>query len=231
MRGVFGTVPLEGVVAAAGPTPLLAAANGFEIGMRTNIVPKLQIQLALFQEDFNSELTYNADIGQDEASAPSRRQGVELSAEYKPFPWIELNTDLAFSKARYKPDSIATFGLSGPFIANAPSFIGSFGALVDNLGPWFGGLQWRILGAFPISDGDQFPQDKGYSEVNIDVGYRVTPHLKIQANVFNLFDSKANSAAYFYTSRLRGEPLDGVNDSQVHPLEPISGQITVTATF
>ena len=103
--------------------------------------------------------------------------------------------------------------------------------LVDNLGPWFGGLQWRILGAFPISDGDQFPQDKGYSEVNIDVGYRVTPHLKIQANVFNLFDSKANSAAYFYTSRLRGEPLDGVNDSQVHPLEPISGQITVTATF
>ena len=228
VRGVFGTVPAEGFV--AGPTPLLAAANGFEIGMRTNIVPKVQIQVALFQEDFNSELTYNADDGQDEASAPSRRQGIELSAQYHPFPWIEFNTDLAFSKARYKP-GFEAFELDGPFIANAPKFIGSFGILVDNLGPWFGGLQWRKLGAYPISDGDEFPQDKGYSEFNLDIGYRFSPHLKVQASLFNALDQKANSAAYFYAARLPGEPAEGINDFQVHPIEPRAGQVTITATF
>ena len=57
VRGVFGTVPLEGVPGLAGKTPFLAvAADGYELGVRTNIIPKLSIQLALFQEDFRSEL-------------------------------------------------------------------------------------------------------------------------------------------------------------------------------
>jgi hypothetical protein len=219
VRGVFGTVAAEG--SSVGPTPLLAEATGYEIGLRTNIIPKLPIQLAIFQEDFQSELTYNADAGQDEASAPSRRQGIELSAQYKPLPWLELNTDLAFSRARYS-GNFASFGLDQPFIANAPSFIGSFGVLVDNLGPWFGGLQWRALGKYPINDGEEEPQDKGYSEINADIGYKVSKQLRLQLSVFNLTNTKADSAAYFYAARLKGEPLEGVNDFQVHPLEPIS---------
>ena len=229
-RGVFGTVPLEGFPGAAGATPLLASTTGEEIGLRTNIIPRLQVQVALFRQDFRSELTYNADAGEDEASAPSRRQGIEVSAQYRPTPWLEFNTDLAFSKARYQGD-LASFGLDGPYISNAPSFIGSFGVLVNNLGPWFGGLQWRHLGAYPISDGDRLPEDKGYSEVNLDVGYKITPKLKLQISVFNLLNSKANASAFYYTARIPGEPLEGVTDYQVHPLEPISARFTITKTF
>ncbi len=228
VRGVFGTVPLEG--ALVGPTPLLAEATGYEVGLRTNLIPKLPIQLAIFQEDFQSELTYNADAGQDEASAPSRRQGIEISAQYKPLPWLEFNTDLAFSKARYKP-GFEAFGLDTGFIADAPAFIGSFGVLVDNLGPWFGGLQWRSLGKYPINDGEENPQDKGYSEFNADIGYKVNPHLKLQLSVFNLTNTKADSAAYFYAARLKGEPAEGINDFQVHPLEPISAVAKVSYVF
>ena len=230
VRGVFGTAPLEGFTGAAGPTPLLASTTGEEIGLRTNIIARLSVQGAVFREDFRSELTYNADVGQDEASAPSRREGIEVSAQYHPTPWLELNSDLAFSKARYQGD-LASFGLDGPYISNAPSFIGSFGVLVNNLGPWFGGLQWRKLGAYPISDGTRLPEDKGYSEFNLDVGYKVTPKLKLQVSVFNLLNSKANAAAFYYAARIPGEPLDGVEDYQVHPLEPISARFTVTKTF
>ena len=230
VRGVFGTVPLEGIPGAAGQTPLLASTTGEEVGLRTNIVPHLQAQIAVFRQDFQSELTYNADVGQDEASAPSRRQGVEVSAQFRPTPWLELNTDLSFSKARYQGD-LASFDLDGPYISNAPSFIGSFGILVDDLGPWFGGLQWRRLGPYPISDGDRLPEDKGYSEVNLDVGYKVTPKLKLQVSIFNLLNTKANASAFYYTSRLAGEPLEGVTDFQVHPVEPISARFTVTKTF
>ena len=229
-RGVFGTVPLEGFPGAAGKTPLLASTTGSEIGLRTNIIPRLQMQVALFREDFHSELTYNADAGEDEASAPSRREGIEVSAQYHPTPWLELNTDLAFSKARYQGD-LTAFGLNGPYISNAPSFIGSFGVLVDNLGPWFGGLQWRKLGAYPISDGDRLPEDKGYSEVNLDVGYKVDSKLKLQVSIFNLLNSKANASAFYYTARLPGEPAGGVTDYQVHPIEPTSARFTVTRLF
>jgi outer membrane receptor protein involved in Fe transport len=206
----------------------LAPTTGLEFGVRSNIIPKLAMQLAVFEQKFNSELAYDADAGQDSASAPSRRQGIEVSAEYRPTRWIELNTDLAFSKARYTGD-LATFGLDGPYIANAPKFIGSFGILVDNIGPWFGGLQWRKLGGYPISDGDQYPEDPGYSEFNLDAGYKVSAHLKVQLSIYNLFNTKANSSAYYYTSRLPGEPPDGVTGLQVHPLEPISAVLKVTA--
>jgi len=232
VRGVFETVPLEGIQNLAVKTPFLAPATGEEVGLRTDIVPKVQVQVAVFQEDFSSELAYDQDQGEDQASAPSRRQGVEFSAEYRPISWIELNTDLAFSKARYNasPAELAAFGLGGDFIANAPSFIGSFGVLVDNLGPWFGGLQWRDLGPYPVLDGQQYPQDKGYSEVNLDTGYKVNPRLKIQVGVYNLLNERANAAAYYYTSRLvpTGPEVTGL---QVHPLEPISARLTVTATF
>ena len=228
VRGVFGTVPIEGVPGTAGKTPLLAPTDGVELGVRTNVVPKLSMQLAVFQQDFNSELAYDADAGQDAASAPSRRQGVEFSAEYHPLRWIEFNTDLAESKARYRGD-VSAFGLGGDYIANAPSFIGSFGVLVDNLGPWFGGLQWRKLGAFPINDGEKYPEDPGYSEFNLDAGYKINTHIKVQLSIYNLFNTHADSSAYYYTSRLPGEPAEGVAGIQVHPLEPISGVLKVTA--
>ena len=232
VRGVFGTMPEEGIPATAGRTPLMSPAVGEEIGLRTNLIPKVQVQVAVFQEDFDSELAYDADQGEDAPSAPSRRQGVELSGQYHPFRWLEFSTDLAWSRARYRGSAatFAEFGLDQPYIANAPSFIGGFGVLVDNLGPWFGGLQWRDLGPYPIVDGEKDPRDKGYSEVNLDVGYKVSPRLKLEANVFNLFDTRANASAYDYTSRLvpDGPVVDGF---QVHPLEPISARFSLTYYF
>jgi len=130
-----------------------------------------------------------------------------------------------------EPFTVEAFGLDGPFIANAPKFIGSFGVLVDRLGPWFGGLQWRKLGPYPISDGNRDPQDPGYSEINLDVGYKVTPQVRVQLSLFNLFNTKANSSAYFYGTRLQGEPAEGVEGFQVHPIEPLAGLLKVTATF
>ena len=230
VRGVFGTVPLEGVPGTAGATPLLAPTQGMEFGIRSDLLPNLSTQLAVFQQDFNSELAYDADAGQDTASAPSRRRGVELSGQYRPQPWIEFNTDLALSRARYRGD-LAAFALDGPWIANAPKFIGSFGVLVNNLGRWFGGLQWRRLGPYPILDGDRFPEDSGYSEFNLDLGYKFSASLKLQLSLYNLFNSHANSSAYDYTSRVPNEPPEGVDGIQVHPLEPFSGVLKITAYF
>lgn len=240
VRGVFGTVPKEGFPGEAGRAPFLAPATGEEVGLRSDLISRVQLEVALFQEDFRSEQTYDADQGEDSASAPSRRQGVEVLARYHPFPWMELNTDLSWSKARYRasPQMLAEFGLAGPFIANAPDFIGSFGLLVNDLGPWSGALQWRRLGAYPISDGDPFPQDKGYSELNLEVGYRFGPRWKAELSVYNLADSHAYASAYFYQTRVSPAEAAPACDSaapascyQVHPMEPRSARLTLTANF
>jgi outer membrane receptor protein involved in Fe transport len=122
------------------------------------------------------------------------------------------------------------FQLDGNSIANAPGFIGSAGVLIDNLGPWYGSVQWRDLGPYPVVVGNPYPRDKGYSEVNLDVGYKVTSKLKVQVSVYNLFNTRANAAAFDYTSQLTpaSAPVTGL---QVHPLEPISARFELTALF
>lgn len=231
VRGVFGTVAAEGVQASGVATPLLASTTGVELGMRSNIIPKLQLQLAVFQQDFGSELTYNADTGQDEAGAPSRRQGIEVGGQYHPFKWLELNADLAFSKPRYHTSNLAAYGLDQPYIADAPNFIYSAGALVNGLGPWSGALQWRRLGTHSLNDGEKYPQDGGYSEWNLDVSYAAPHGFKLTVGIFNLFNSKDAAADYYYTSRLPGEPAEGITGFQTHPLEPRSARFTLAKTF
>lgn len=231
VRGVFGTVPQEGTPLAGGSTPLLAATTGYEIGLRTDFIPRLQLQLALFQQTFTSELTYNADTGQDEAGAPSRRQGIEVSGQYHPLRWLELNADLAFAKPRYDTNNLAAYGLAQPYIADAPNFIYSAGILVDGLGRWSGSLIWRRLGTHRLDDGQATPVGPGYSEFNFNLAYALPHNWRLGVGIFNLFNSHDEAADYYYTSRLNGEPAAGVTDFQVHPLEPRAARFSVTRTF
>jgi len=237
VRGVFGF----DAGGNSGGTRLLSKTTGMEVGLRSNLIPPLNLQLAVFQQDFSSELTYNPDIGADDSTAPSRRQGVEFSAQYQPFHWLELNTDLAFAKPRYRCIGNGTGANGcdridgGTHIADAPEFIYSTGVLVNNFGPWSGSLQWRRLGTQSLTDGPQFPQADGYSEWNIDAAYEVKEGRlagwKAQVAVFNLFNSHSMAAVYYYTARLPGEPAPGVAGYQVHPLEPRSLRLTIARTF
>ncbi len=240
LRGVLGTVPAQGVPLAIGKVPLLARTYGEEIGIRNNTIQDLQIQLALFRQDFGSEEIYDQDIGLDQATAPTRREGVEFSAQYHPFSWLELNTDLAMSHARYflNQQKLQDFYqiTGGTYIENAPEYTASFGALVDNLGPWYGGFEERILGSYPLTNGPSSPRGRGYAETNLDVGYKITDHLKAQVAIFNLFDQKAYSSEFFYATDITPQEVakfgtTGVSDFQVHPLEPLSARFTITLTF
>jgi outer membrane receptor protein involved in Fe transport len=233
-RGVFQTLPLEGIPGVSHRTPLLAKADGEEIGLRSNGLPDLNVQLAAFQIEFASELIYDQDMGMDQANAPSKRRGIEASAQYRPFPWIEINTDLAATKARFATGNPASYGLNGLYIASAPDFIGSFGVLVDRVGSWYGGLQWRILGSYPLNP-DNVVRGRGYSEVNVDIGTRLGVRTKIQLSLYNLLNQKADAFDYDYVTRLPGEPAGGIADErrdlQFHPLEPLSARLMLTETF
>jgi outer membrane receptor protein involved in Fe transport len=240
VRGVLGTVPTEGAQLAIGRVPLLARTYGEEFGIHNETIPGLQIQLALFRQDYGSEEIYDQDMGLDVATAPSRREGFELSAQYHPLPWLELNGDLAATHARFFENQATLanfFGITGgSFIENAPEYTASLGALVDNLGPWFGGFEQRILGSYPLTNGPSSPRGRGYSESNADVGYKITDNVKLQGSVFNLFNQKAYAAEFFYATAITPAEVAkfgtaGVNDFQVHPLEPLSARFTLTVLF
>ena len=230
IRSVSGTVLLENIPGFARPTPLLVKVESKEVGLRSDLIPKTHIQFAAFAVHVQSEQTYDQDQGEDVPGAPSKRYGFELSAQYRPVHWLEINSDLSFSHARYTAANLADYGDIGPFIPNAPNFVGSLGVLVDNFGPWFGGLQVRVLGAYPLIS-DNSAKDRGYIETNVNVGYAFSSHLKAQVQIFNLTNEHANSGAYYYATVIPGDYGVPAADHQNHPLEPISARFSLTATM
>ena len=146
----------------------------------------------------------------------------------------DLNTDISAVKAHY---FLGTAQLEnfyqitgGTNISDAPKYTASFGALFDHLDPWSGSIEERILGPEPLTDGPSSPRGRGYAETNVEVGYKVNDHLKLEAAIFNLFDQKAYAAEFYYATKITPAEL-AKDDFQVHPLEPISARFTLTWVF
>ncbi len=87
-----------------------------------------------------------------------------------------------------------------------------------------------MLGPHPLIDNNT-ERARGYIEVNLAAGYKINDRLTVQLNIFNLFNSHGAASEYFYTSRLAGEPLQGIGDHSIHPLEPLSARLSLTAAL
>lgn len=227
-RSVSGSYASGEFTKGSVTVPLMTSAVSGEVGVRTTPLRHLNVQAAAFIIDFDSELSYDGDAGVTSPGPASRRKGVELSAQYTPFQWLEINTDLSFAKARYQAKDLSKYGIDGPYVTNAPSFVWSFGIILDR-GPWYGGLQVRWLGGYPLVE-DNSLRSSGYKEVNMNIGYRFTSKLKLEASVFNAFDTHAYAAQYAYDYRLT--PTSSVQTGATgHPIEPISARLSLTAEF
>jgi hypothetical protein len=64
---------------------------------RTQAFKGLDMSLALFVLDFNSELLFVGDAGTTEPSRPSQRIGLECTANYRPQPWAAFDLDFAYT--------------------------------------------------------------------------------------------------------------------------------------
>jgi outer membrane receptor protein involved in Fe transport len=186
--------------------------------------------LTYFQIDFQSETRYQPDVGADAAGAPSRRTGIEFNTTYQPFDWLEFYTSFAASHARFTTPFDDGTGHIGEYIPNAPTAIGSFAVYLRNLGPWSAGLEYRYLGSFPQTPDNQI-RGKGYGEINLNSSYALESGWKFSLGIYNLLDTHADAAEFWYIDRLPGEPAGGVADQHIHPLEPLSFRFTVGKTF
>jgi len=67
--------------------------------------------------------------------------------------------------------------------------------------------------------------------VDAQIGYKFSKHVTMVLDGLNLNNSRASDIAYYYASRLPGEPLQGVNDVHFKPLEPISARLSLIYYF
>jgi outer membrane receptor protein involved in Fe transport len=209
-------------------TPLVRTRGG-EFGVRTEAIPRVQTSLALWRLDLDSELLFTGDAGTTEPSRPSRRQGLEWSTRWEPLRWLLFDLDVAWSWARFTaPDPDPA--VHGDYIPGAIETAVSAGATIRDLGPWSGSVFLRYFGPRPLIE-DNSVRSSSSTIVNAQVGYRIAKWAKVTLDVFNVFDARVDDIAYYYTSRLPGEPASGVNDIHFHPAEPRSFRGTVAVEF
>ena len=205
-------------------TPL-ARAKGYELGLRTSPVNGLQTSLSLYTLNLDSELVFVGDAGTTEAGRPSRRVGFELANYYKLDDWLTLDADIAFARARFR-DSAP----EGQRIPGAVEGVASAAVAVDNIGSWFGAMQWRYFGPRPLVE-DNSVRSKATALLNGRIGYKLSPKVRLELEGFNLTNRQASAIDYSYTSRLPGEAAEGVDDVHFHPIESRSFRLSLNVGF
>ena len=202
----------------------LVRTKGAEIGVRSTWIPGLNSTLAFWYLTLDSELLFIGDAGITEPSRASRRYGVEWANFYKPWPWLSLDFDIAYSHARFSEDDPA-----GNDIPGAVETVIATGVTVDLPIGIFGSLRTRYFSPRPLIE-DNSVRSKSTTLVNLEAGYKYK-NLVAQLDVLNLFNAKDHDIDYFYASRLPGEPSEGVNDRHFHPVEPRTVRFYLTYRF
>jgi len=203
----------------------LVRTVGYEVGLRSRILPGLTTTLALWRLKQDSELLFVGDAGTTEPSRPSQRTGVEWVLQYVPRRWLAFDLTAAFTRARFTDEDPA-----GNRIPGAPDSVASAGVTVEGIERWFGSLRWRYFGQRALVE-DNTVRSQSTSLWNGRIGYYITPKLRAYVDVFNIFNSRAHDIDYYYVSRLPGEALAGVADRHFHPVEGRAVRATISAAF
>jgi outer membrane receptor protein involved in Fe transport len=207
------------------PVTPLVRAKGAEAGIRTVAVPHLQSTLSLWTLRLGSELVYNGDLGATEPGPGSKRWGIEFANYYSPRKWLIFDGDYSWSRARF-----SEFNPDGPYIPEAVDVVVSGGASIDNLHNLFASLRLRYFGPRPLT-ADNVVRSDATTLLNLEGGYQFTKNLRLNLEVFNLANAKVSDIDYFFTSRLPGEPLEGVDDLHTHPAVPRTARVSFVVGF
>lgn len=227
-RGVVKRQALDGT--ALEPATPLVKSRAYEIGMRTRPVDAWQTSFSLWRLDMDSELVFAGDTGTTEASRPSRRIGVEWSNDLAPLPWMNVDFDYAFSRARYTDADPV-----GDHIPEAIEGTGSLGISVKSEDGLSANLRIRYFGPRPLIE-DNTVRSQASTLVQARFGWQVNTRFGMSLEVMNLLNAKVNDIEYYYATRLKNETsnpatVDGVMDRMVHPSDPRSIRLTTTWRF
>jgi len=236
-------------------TPLLAKQYGEEIGTRAAIEKDISLTFAFYNLWQSSETIIDPDVGQDSAGPSSERYGYEINVTYQIRKWLEFYGSYSGDHTRFTHPFDDGTGHYGNYITDAPDATGSFALYLENFGPWSGGLDYRYLGSYPLSSGPCVNQyavtyfgkpcgsaptaigqvnGKGFGQLNFDAHYTTPAGWTASIGVYNLLDTHAAAAEFWYVDRLKSEIAqypDGRADIHEHPLEPLMFRVSITKQF
>jgi len=200
----------------------MVKTRGEEVGVRTEMVPRLQSSLSLWRLTLDSELVFAGDAGTTAASRPSLRRGIEWSNRYIPHNWLLVDFDVSVSRAQFTGSDPAG---AGAYIPGAIDRVASLGVTVKDLGPWSGTVHARYFGPRPLIE-DNSQRSQSSVIFSARASYTVDAKTSVNFDVFNLFNRKSTDIEYYYLSQ-RCPTCAPEKDIHFHPAEPRTARLAL----
>ena len=219
----FHSNDARGVTLGTGSVDPLVRTHGYELGVRTEVLPNVVSTLALFYLHSDSELIYVGDAGVSEPGPATRRYGIELSTYWQPADWLTIDNEITVAEGEaldVGPDDRIPGAV--PLTVNA-------GITFGKEAGFFGSLRGRYFSPRPLIEDDSVESRQSF-QVNARIGYRKNDW-EVSLDCLNLLDREDNDIEYYYPSRLPGEPAAGVDDIHLHPAEPRTIRVSLTRRF
>lgn len=195
---------------------VLPIAMGWEVGWRAPIGRWLDVSLAYWWLNLESELVFVGDAGETEARGRSRRRGVEVAARATPLAWLHGEVAVSYSTAEFT---------NGDAVPQAPRLIGKANLTARHPSGVSAELGLTALGRrYAIED--RSVKLHGYAILDFALRYRRGP-IEALVGVDNVTGAEWASSEFYYESRLPDEPA-GVEDFHFTPGYPRNVRVGVT---
>jgi hypothetical protein len=168
---------------------------------------------------------YSVDALDSANSGTASAGRVSPKGYYSPLRWLVFDADVSLSHAEF-----TSRGYEGLSVPEAVNTVISAGASVDGYHRTFGSIRWRYFGPRSLVEDDSIQSD-ATSLANLQLGYQPVRRLRVTMDLFNLFNVDASDIDYYFTSRLQGEPLAGVDDRHFHAAVPRTLRLAATVAF
>jgi outer membrane receptor protein involved in Fe transport len=201
--------------------PLFARARGAELGARYE-AERITLTAVGFWLHLESELVFVGDAGTTEPNDATRRFGGEFSLFWRPTDTLTLDAALSLTDARFE-------GVPDDRIPGSVGNVLSAGASWEVTPGLVATGRVRHFGAAPLIEDGSVRSDST-TLANLG-GYWTVGRLRLGLDILNLLDAADPDISYFYASRLPGEPVGGVEDRHIHPVEPRQLRVSVRLGF
>lgn len=210
------------VVVADTEWQTLPAAYGADLGAIIKPTNRLAINAALWYLYLEQEFVYVGDAAIVEPSGKTQRLGVDVGARYQALDWLYLFADVNYAHGRSIDDPEGE-----NYIPLAPDFTSAGGIIIDNLGRFSGGINYRYIDDRPANEDDSIVAE-GYFVTDCNVNYQ-WKNWTYSIIIENLFNTEWNETQFATESRLYNEP-EPVDEIHFTPGTPfyIRGKIALT---
>jgi outer membrane receptor protein involved in Fe transport len=202
--GNFGTGYHSNDARAVVSDPTLTAlptAMGWEFGVRTKVIPRVELSATYWWLNLASELVFVGDEGTTEARGPSHRQGFEFAMRAKLLDWLTFSGDVTSSHAEFDTGQAVALA---PLVTARADLTARFPfGLATSFSMRYLGDRW--------ADEDRTQKARGYLLFDLVARYRYK-WIEAFFSIENITNTEWREAQFFFTSRLAGEPAAGVPD-------------------